>query len=363
MNFGKAFLLDQACYQYLNNPLFLQFCLWFLLKSGKFFFFPEGASTFDPLNHYVAKKVDNVKVDFSQVEGKFPALSVALEHKDEVALRMLENVLGKCNKIKHIALSTEHPADSILRPTFTSLRSITIHHHRYENSTVEGEEKNLLPKISPLLFLQKWTENDILIHLQMDFSDTLSDTLNHVFNFCAHFNRALDIRVTSSDDDGTRSDCLIQTLVQMLEKWKQVFTVCLLSLDLSGSFDLDLNAGYMNRFLRQNFPLLTSIILNNCRLCLEDLQSLAKASAEGRLPVLRVLDISWNPNLSRHNPQTVEQNFTGSKSQGSLAVLLEEGFPKLSSLIARDCWLTPQDLNSLAQANVGGKIPRLASLD
>ena len=50
----------------------------------------------------------------------------------------------------------------------------------------------------------------------------------------------------------------------------------------------------------QAFPTLNSLALSNCRLTSDDLKSLAKGSVEGKLPVLRHLDISLNPECEDH---------------------------------------------------------------
>ena len=344
MNFDTMSPLVQAAYhQYLNNPLFLQFCLWFMMRSEKYFCFPESRRTYESLNHYVARKIDDVNVDFIEIAQRFPALNVVLKNQDEIALRMFENVLEKCDKIKHIVLTSEHPAISILQPTFRSLSSITIHHPGY-NERAEQRE-NLIPRESPLLFLQKWKQDDLLIHLKVGPNETF-DTFDVVLNLCAQYKRTAFIHLTDCVDAIATRRYSKRKLVHALEKWKQKVSFRLLTLNLGGYFNID-SAIREYSGLRQMFPF-SSLILNNSYLRSDDLRSLATASAIGRLPVLRDLDISWNSNLSVREPFTV---------------LLGEGFPKLNSLIARRCWLTPKDLDWLAAANVGAKIPRLTTLD
>ena len=342
MNFYAESALIQAAYhQYLENPLFLQFCLWFIMRSEKYFIFPESRRTYESLNHYVAKKIDDVNLDITEVVQRFPALNVVLNNKDEIALCMFENVLNKCCKIKRIVLANEHPACSIVRPIFRSLSSITIHHRGHYDSAEQRKEINLIPVESPLLFLQKWNKDDILIHLKMGSPETLFDrsTLDVVLNFCARNMRTPLIQLAA------RNSYWVQTLAQILEKWKQLVSFRLLAIDLSGGD----GKGLVTRHLfiqRQTFPLLSSLILNNCTLSSNDFCRLAEASAEGMLPTLRDLDISWNSDL-----------------HPALTVLLGKGFPKLNSLIARFCCLNRLDLSSLAAANVAGKLPCLTTLD
>ena len=345
MNFDATSPLVQVAYhQYLNNPLFLQFCLWFMMRSEKYFSFLESRRTYESLNHYIVKEIDDVKFDFTQVAQRFPALNVVLKNQDKVALRMFENVLEKCDKIKHIALTSEHPASSILRPTFRSLSSITIHYHGF-NESAEIRKDNLTPMESPLLFFQKWKQDDLLIHLKVGPNETLFDTFDVVLNLCAQYKWMSLLHLTNWVKDPAPCSYLKRNLVHTLDKWKQIVSVCLLALDLRGNFDID-SAIRQYGGLRQMFPF-SSLILNR-RLRSDDLRSLATASAIGRLPVLSGLDISWSSDLSHRGP---------------LTVLLGERFPKLYSLITRGCWLTSRDLDWLAAANVAGKLPCLTTLD
>ena len=55
--------------------------------------------------------------------------------------------------------------------------------------------------------------------------------------------------------------------------------------------------GNLSILLCHSFPSLNSLILSDCGLNSQDLCSLAQASLEGRLPQLRHLDISDNPDL------------------------------------------------------------------
>ena len=70
--------------QYLNNPLFFQFCLWFMMRSEKYFFFPERRKTYESLNYYVAKEIDDVEVNFTVVSQRFPALNVVRNYCNQV---------------------------------------------------------------------------------------------------------------------------------------------------------------------------------------------------------------------------------------------------------------------------------------
>ena len=68
----------------------------------------------------------------------------------------------------------------------------------------------------------------------------------------------------------------------------------LTELGLSGSFGL---RGNLSVLFTHSFPTLNTLILNSCDLNANDLQSLARANVEGKLPQLRHLDISNNYNV------------------------------------------------------------------
>ena len=65
----------------------------------------------------------------------------------------------------------------------------------------------------------------------------------------------------------------------------------LTELDLSHSFGL---TGNLSVLFTHSFPTLNTLILSYCGLNSNDLQSLARANVEGKLPQLRHLDISYN---------------------------------------------------------------------
>ena len=67
----------------------------------------------------------------------------------------------------------------------------------------------------------------------------------------------------------------------------------LLKLDIRDSSGLE---GNVSIVVGNNLPFLSTLILRNCELGSQDLSSLAKANSEDKLPELRHLDISQNPN-------------------------------------------------------------------
>ena len=120
------------------------------------------------------------------------------------------------------------------------------------------------------------------------------------------------------------------------------------TLDLSSSKFF----GSLSMLLHSYFQRLSVLILRDCDLGLEDLNSLSWASSRGRLPHLRLLDLTGNTRF-RYCDKIICQP------------LLEAacGFPSLTHLILARCGLKPIDLCCLVQARIDGKLPRIRYLD
>ena len=72
---------------------------------------------------------------------------------------------------------------------------------------------------------------------------------------------------------------------------EKLTAIRLTELDLSDSSGF---TGRLSVLFTHSFPTLNTLILSDCELYSEDLQSLARANVEGKLPQLRHLDISYN---------------------------------------------------------------------
>ena len=154
-------------------------------------------------------------------------------------------------------------------------------------------------------------------------------------------------------------------------------------------------------------PSTVSTCLENLTICelndikSQDLQQINNIFKKGRLPNLTELQISTNHNakldtfLDEFDPhktvklgKLVLNRFIisgkgleilseklssirltelylnwGLGCTGNLSVLFAHSFPTLNTLILRDCELNSNDLQSLARANVEGKLPQLRHLD
>ena len=111
--------------------------------------------------------------------------------------------------------------------------------------------------------------------------------------------------------------------------------------------DLKINFGFtgnLSVLFTHSFPTLNTLILVGCRLNSEDLQSLARANVEGKLPQLRHLDIS------RNNDDTIRDLFTHSAQWNQLTTLSTTDLTILN--------VEPEFLTSLEELRVSW-LPRL----
>ena len=81
--------------------------------------------------------------------------------------------------------------------------------------------------------------------------------------------------------------------------------------------------GSLSALFTQRLPSLKTLILRNCDLISDDLQSLSKAEVEGKLPQLRHLDISYNDvDISRNVELDINDLFTHSSQWNQLTTLV-----------------------------------------
>ena len=120
-----------ATNQFMTNPLFHQFCLWFLDCRQLSEICPSWnrQRVYELLSSYAAAQINHAKIDLKDTMNRFPAFQVALEDKNQKALAMLSTILGKCYKVRHLGIGFKHPAGQILSslgPLFKSIRSIQV---------------------------------------------------------------------------------------------------------------------------------------------------------------------------------------------------------------------------------------------
>ena len=386
--------LDKAIQEVLKNPLFAEFCLWFLDESNRFFSFPERSVAIELLSSYVAEPIDDVEVDFLELEKKYPALGLALNKTSEMALTMLDLAVTKCRKIQHLSIDKRHRIGILgsLQPiVFERLKSIEVDEWTGGTRFREKDVIGLIPEEIPLLFVRSYHDSNFTIEVKFGklLAKTSWELLDTVLKFTECWRRSVRLRLRASlyieapaDPSLLRApwpsvhtlDCShieilsADFLFWMLPKCPKVVKLflnnCSLNqVDLSrlaltvlqGKFSklstLDISNNILGgwnleKLLSSSFPALDTLLLNSCDLSSHDLSSLAHASVTGRLPKLSTLDISNNPDIG-----------------GNLSVLFcSTSFPSLHSLFLSKCELNRLDVSSLAEARERA-LPQLRNLD
>ena len=142
---------NKAFCEYLKNPLFSEFCLWFVDESNGFFSFPERSVAYEMFSSYAAEQIDDMEVNLRELVKKFPALGLALKDKNEMAAKMLEKVFAKCTRMKHFKLQPSHRIDRILRsldpPAFERLQSIEMY-NEHDALFAEEETIEIIPEVA-----------------------------------------------------------------------------------------------------------------------------------------------------------------------------------------------------------------------
>ena len=357
--------------EFLKNPLFSEFCLWFLDKSNRYFSFPERSVAIQLLSNYIAEQIDDVEVDFVRLEEKYPTLGLALNDNSEMALTMLNLSLTKSRKIKHLRILEHHPnciLSSLQPMVYERLKSIEVEPGRTARSQSRKKEViNLIPEEIPSLFVRSYNErnrrnSDIEVRYKILPSETSLELLDTVLKFTEHWRRSVHLRInwhlnTDLSADPSLSHTQWPSVHTLGSSHSDVMSVDFLaSIASQGRFSklstLDItsngNVGRnLEKLLYSSFLALDTLLLNSCGLDSNDLSSLARASANGRLPRLSTLDISNNRDIG-----------------GNLSTLFcFTSFPSLHSLFLSRCELNRLDVCSLTVARYRGLLPQLKNLD
>ena len=96
---------------FLWNPLFLQFCLWFLETSDECFAFLRKEEVYEKLVHYTAQLVDEKILDLRKVAYRFPALNDYNGYK--TVSRYFWGVITECRKTRHLTLDFYFSIDGV----------------------------------------------------------------------------------------------------------------------------------------------------------------------------------------------------------------------------------------------------------
>ena len=270
----------KAVEECLKNPLFSQFCLWFLDESNEVFTFPERSVASDQLSRYTAEKIDDPTINFVKLVETFPALGLALDDQNRLALGMLKKTVQKSYKTKDLVISSRHPFELIL---------MSLSDKVFDFSPVLPNER--LPSLHTLILTAG--TNTFETVAQVGAEDKLPNL------------RVLDI------SGGSLLGCLDKLLAR---KYPSLTTLILNDCGLAPQDSAVLAlAGLKGKLpeLRHLdisfhnsipfstlFPKLTTLIARSCRLNVNDLRWLSEAIGAGKLQHLTALDLSSNEDTS-----------------------------------------------------------------
>ena len=135
----------------MENPLFLEFCLW-LIHSTKVTSFPWEVETVrEPLVTYIVGKIDRQYLHLNYIY----ALNMT-DGLDPMVLDLAKDVLSRCSKTECLTLRSYWPIDELLSAVDPSLWCSQIHiicldSHIYKRRELPERELQLLVR------LDKWT--------------------------------------------------------------------------------------------------------------------------------------------------------------------------------------------------------------
>ena len=103
----SLFVSEDRYSLFLTNPLFFQFCLWFLRCSKKYLNFEDSSRIHDILTSACLQYINTTELDTLDIAEKYPALDIesALQTNDELRLKFLQDILVNCDKINLIVES------------------------------------------------------------------------------------------------------------------------------------------------------------------------------------------------------------------------------------------------------------------
>ena len=118
---------------FLTNPLFLQFCLWFVQKSGEMFAFLRKQELYKSLVVYAAQKVDHEVLLLRVITNSFSALdnfpvelfgSLSGGGQNEALLNFFGDILSEYRSAQHLVFDLGFPVDWVLSSVETNLKSL-----------------------------------------------------------------------------------------------------------------------------------------------------------------------------------------------------------------------------------------------
>ena len=114
---------DEESPVFMVNPLFLHFCLWFVLSSQTNFTFEAKDNVHRKLLAYTTRRLGSSQVDLESIGELFPALDMK-QTRDSLSAQFYQSLIKALDKPKHLIMNVSHDINSILLALGTSLRTL-----------------------------------------------------------------------------------------------------------------------------------------------------------------------------------------------------------------------------------------------
>ena len=152
----------------IHDPLFLEFCLWFLDTSEKMFSFIQNRKTArEALVDHVVKEVD--EVDEENFGVSFPSFDVT--EMSPLFVELVKDVLSRCTKIERLDFGSHHPVGQLLSGVKSSRIKILRVRDAYEDAYKSVEPRNYCEEAELLVIIESAREPAEVLRPVMEYCE------------------------------------------------------------------------------------------------------------------------------------------------------------------------------------------------
>ena len=326
LNFGETIeslpYIDPAWPIFMMDPLFFYFCLYFLHDKQNFFDF-QKARLHKYIAQFMSEKFNMTQVELPDLERLYPALERKNRNKltKELGCSILSEALAFCGKADEIIVRHE----GFLNQLFDYCQMSNV---KYVRSV-----DRFIPVTSPFSLLRKQTAKD-------EFSVIISHadygSIDELMWFCESEGKKLSLYIQPTTEETDLSEYM-KGNVKKVHISRSVARD-----DQSISVTAKQDIGFC--------PFLTHLCLIHLDVAPTILDSLSKASKDGKLASLNILSFEGE---------------TSGSLIGKLSILFESKWPSLTCLNLKGCRLDQNDIWSIVRCLVdpdNRKLPQLKSL-
>ena len=259
---------------FMTNPLFLHFCLWFLLNSEKYFTFTNKDNICRTLQRSIFGKLTRSGLNLTKLAEQYPALSIkdVLEKGDQSVCDFFSGTLSQCREVRTLVVGEEYPLDNIFAMA-CPLLGLAMYVHVDKKVGISVLDKFQLP-VSTKKFETETYRN--VIH----------------FSSCT----SVDVFTNVMLKDAVKSTYDVSTSFRRIDCFSRFFKVSSQEFQLK-KLCID-SIAVESKDLTNICPHLTHLILRNQKLERKTMLGLCSAVKLGKLPCLTHLSIIKCKNLS-----------------------------------------------------------------